>query len=403
MKNVLKNLINKKNIHLDFAATTYVDALVSKKIKPYFKGAFFNPSSSYLDGQSIKKEIVQNRNSIARFFQVKENEVIFTQGGTESANLALLGFAKSILRQVDFTPHMIFSNLEHPAVSECISVLKEMGIVIDTLCVNESGIVDIKELEKLLKKETVLVGIIFVSSELGVIQPFSKITRTLKRFKNEMHRSFSEYPYLYTDASQAILTQNISLSGLGIDMMTVDGSKIYAPKMTGMLIKKQYVEIEPIMYGGGQEYGIRPGTENPATSKALSIACEIISKRQSDDVYHFQRLKTYFIKQLDISTIPYSINSEISLCVPNILNICIEGLNSDFAVIQMDELGVNCASATACASNKGIPISQSVIALGKKGCETSSLRFSFGRTTTTRQIKKAVKILMKVCQKQKIV
>ncbi len=403
MNSFLNRFINKRNIHLDFASTTPVDNNVLKAMQPFFSDAFFNPSSSYNDALKVKKSIKQFRSNIASFFQSKENEVIFTQGGTESNNLAIIGLAKYAIENSKFTPHMIFSSIEHPAVSECVTELEKMGIKIDIVSVTEKGIIDIQKLEKLITTETVLISAILVSNEIGTIEPIHKISSVVKKFKNKNHRIFNDYPYIHTDASQAVLTQEVGISKLGVDMVSIDGSKIYAPKMSGLLIKKQYVQIKPLLVGGGQESGLRSGTEHTASIAAISTALEIISKLKDADIQKFTKLKKVFVNELDKNKIPYKINGSVENSVPNILNICIEKLNSDFAVIQMDELGVNCSAMTACASAKGIPKSDVLIALGKPECVQSSLRFSFGRSTTSSEIKRAVKILKIVCEKQKLV
>lgn len=403
MKSFLNRFINKRNIHLDFAATTPVDVFVYKAMQPFFTDMFFNPSSSYNDAVFVKKEIKKFRLNIASFFQCKENEVIFTQGGTESNNLAIIGFAKYILKTLDFTPHMIFSSIEHPAVTECISELQKMGVDVDTVDVTEKGIVNIQQLEKLISEKTVLISVILVSNEVGTIEPIHKVSSLVKKFKNKMHRSFSDYPYIHTDASQAVLTQEVGISKLGVDMISVDGSKIYAPKMSGLLIKKQYVSIEPLIFGGGQEFGLRSGTENTSSIAGLSTALDLVTKYRKKDIKKFIQLKEFFIQELNKSNIPYQLNGNLENSVPHILNICIPKLDSDFAIIQLDELGINCSAMTACASSKGIPKSDVLIALGKPECAQSSLRFSFGRTTTGFEIKKTVKLLKMVCKKQKVV
>lgn len=402
MNSFLNRFINKKNIHLDFAATTPVAPFVYKKMKRFFSQEFFNPSSSYTDAENVKKEISKSRSVVARFFQAKENEVVFTQGGTESNNLALVGFAKQVLETEDFVPHMIFSSIEHPAVSECIIELQKLGVEVETVPVTQNGKIKLESLEKMINERTVLVSVILVSNELGTIEPIHKVSSIVKKYKNKMHRAFSEYPYVHTDASQAILTQNATLSRLGVDMISIDGSKIYAPKMSGVLIKKHFIKMKPLVFGGGQEFGLRSGTEHTASIIGLSTALELITFQKEKDIKHFSNLKQLFIKELDSQKIPYTINGNLKESVHNILNICIEGLDSDYAVIQMDELGINCSAMTACASAKGIPKSDVLIALGKSGCEKSSLRFSFGRKTKPIEIKKAVQKLKIVCQKQKV-
>lgn len=401
MKSFLHTVINRKQVHLDFAATTPVSKEVQKAIEPFWSKYFYNPSASYKAGQDVKKIIKKARGNIAGYFGVKDSEVIFTQGGSESITLALVGFIKSIKGKVDFAPHVLVSAIEHPAVKECIEYVKTLGVIVEYIPVFKNGSIDVQTFEKMLRPETVLITIIGASNETGVIQPVHKISSIVKKYKNSLTRTQTQYPFVHSDISQMVLTQYVSISKLGVDMLTVDGSKIYAPKMTGLLIKKHYVELEAIVYGGGQEFGLRAGTESLATSVGLNTALSLIDKRREKDVKHFKVLKEFFIKQLDKKSISYEINGSGEI-LPNILNICIRGLDSDFAVIQMDEYGVNCAAMTSCAGSKGVLKSDILLAMGKEECAGSSLRFSFGRTTIKKDIMKTIKILEKVCKLQKI-
>lgn len=400
LNNLKKRIMHRKNIHLDYASTTPVAPEVVRAMRPYLTERFFNPSSSYRDAQGVKKEIRVHRVEIARMFQAKDSEVVFTQGGTESNNLAILGLARHAAQHFDFKPHMIFSEIEHPAVSECIPVLKKMGIDIDIVRVSEKGVLDLRDLEKKLTERTILVSVIMVSNEIGTIQPIHKVSSLIKRYKNKLKRPFTEYPFIHTDASQAMLTGEVGISKLGVDMISIDGSKIYAPKMTGLLIRKQHVSLEPLIYGGGQEFGLRPGTENAAGIVGLSTALALTRERKDRDVAHFEKLRAVFLDELSKSEITYELNGEGSVHVPHIVNVCIPRLNSDFAVIQLDELGVNCSAMTACASAKGVPKSQVIEAIGRPECAASSLRFSFGRNTVAGEIRKTVKILLDVCRRQ---
>jgi cysteine desulfurase len=402
MKSFLNNFINRKKVHLDFAATTPVALEVVKAMKPYWNTNFYNPSASYGAGQSVKKIIKRSRIEIARIMQTKENEIIFTQGATESINLALTGLVRQVLKTQTFIPHVIVSSIEHPAVSECVSYFKTLGVEVSYIPVHAKGTIDIQAFEKLLNERTILVSVIGASNETGVVQPIQKISSIVKKFKNSHKRTFMQYPFVHSDVSQLVNTHDVAVTKLGVDMLTIDGSKIYAPKMSGILIKKQYVELQPLVYGGGQEFGLRSGTESVSNIVGFQMALSLIQKRIAKDVQHFNSLKEFFIQKLSSTNIQYEINGE-GESVPNILNICIKGLNSDFAVIQMDEYGVECAAMTSCAGSKGALKSEILTAMHKEDCAGSSLRFSFGRSTTKKDIVKALEALYKVCKAQKVV
>lgn len=402
MKSFLNNFINRKKVHLDFAATTPVAVEVLRAMKPYWNVNFHNPSASYGAGQSIKKIIKHARGEIAKLMQTKESEIIFTQGATESINLALTGLVHYVLKTQTFVPHIIVSSIEHPAVSECVSYLKTLGVEVSYIPVHKKGTIDIQAFEKILNERTILVSVIGASNETGVVQSIQKISSIVKKFKNSHKRTFMEYPFVHSDVSQLVNTHDVAVTKLGVDMLTIDGSKIYAPKMSGILVKKQYVELQPMMYGGGQEFGLRSGTESVAHIVGLQTALSLVEKRREKDVKYFNSLKEFFIQKLSSTNIPYEINGEGEI-VPHIFNICIRGLNSDFAVIQMDEYGVECAAMTSCAGSKGALKSEILTAMHKEDCAGSSLRFSFGRSTTRKDITKAVESLCKVCKAQKVV
>lgn len=402
MKSIFNRFKKIKSVYLDFASTTPVDNRVLKAMSPYWSTYFFNPSASYTNAQNIKKIIKESRIAIASHIGVKESEVIFTQGGTESINIALIGCFKKIQKDNIANPHILISSIEHPAVTECIEYLKSLGAEVEKIPVNKKGVIDTQEFEKMLKPETVLVSVISASNETGVVQPIHKLSSSIKKFKNSLGRTFENYPYIHTDASQLTLTGNISISKLGVDMITIDGSKIYAPKMSGVLIKKQYVELEPIMFGGGQEKGLRPGTESVVHIVGITKAINLVYQNHTQYNKKFSAFKNYFIQLLDTSKIPYEINGEGEM-LPHILNICIKSLQSDFAVIQMDEYGIECAAMTSCAGSKGALVSEVLNAMDKSECAGSSLRFSFGLTTSKSDIKKAVHALQKVCIDQKVV
>lgn len=378
-----------KNIHLDFAATTPVDKKVLKKMLKFFNKNFFNPSSIYLNGKEIKEIIDSYREKIAKKLQIKSTEIIFTNGGTESINIAILGIAKK-------GGHIISTKIEHPAVLETLKEAERLGCEITFLSVDEEGLISIEDLKKNLKEETKLVTISYASNETGTIQQIRNVGVEIKKFKEKIKRSENDSPYFHSDASQAGLTLDINVDKLKVDMMTLDGSKIYGPKATGCLIKKRYVELQPIIFGGGQEQGIRPGTENVSGIIGFCEALILTFERKEKDRKHFENLQKYFYEKIRKEIPEAQINGSIKNRLSNNINICIPKINSEFAVINMDEIGINCSPMTACKSMKGNGQSYAIEALGKKECAGSSIRFSFGRETKKGDIDKAVKVLREV-------
>ncbi|MFT5180109.1 MAG: cysteine desulfurase, partial [Candidatus Paceibacteria bacterium] len=250
---------------------------------------------------------------------------------------------------------------------------------------NEEGLVDINQLENSLKENTVLVSIMYANNEIGTVQPIGKIGRIVKKFKG-----MKEYPYFHTDASQAPNYLDCVVDRLGVDLMTLDGSKIYGPKGVGCLYKKHNVDISSIIIGGGQEKGLRAGTENVAGIVGFAKALEIAGKLREKESARLKELQKYFFDNTD-----YEVNGSMEHRLPNNINICVKGLDAEFEVIKLDEKGVACSFMTACKNLEDDSDSYVITALGKKECAGSSLRFSMGRGTTKDEIKEVINILSK--------
>ena len=381
----------KKNIHLDYASTTPVDKKVMKKMKKYLSESFYNPSSIYLDSKKVKQDIEKYRSKISKKLQIKPTEIIFTNGGTESINMAILGIAKSFEK-----PHIISTVVEHPAVLDSLEEVKRLGGEVTLLEVNEEGLVSVEDLKKELKENTVLITIGYAMNEFGAIQPIRKIGVEINKYKETLKRNEDSFPYFHSDAAQAGLTLDLNVDKLKVDLMTLDGSKIYGPKATGCLIKKRYVEITPMIFGGGQEQSLRPGTENVSGIVGFCEALFLTFDRRDKDSENFKELQNYMKEKIEKEIPEADFNGSLKNRLLNNINICIPGINSEFAVIMMDELGVNCSPMTACKSLRGNGQSYAIEALGKKDCAGSSIRFSFGRETTKKDIDQAIKALRKV-------
>lgn len=375
-----------KNIHLDFASTTPVDKNVLKQMLKFQSENFFNPSSIYFEAKKVKEKLEEYRTKIAKKLQVKNTEIIFTNGGTESINIAILGIAKK-------GGHIISTKTEHPAVLENLKEAERLGCEVTLLNVNEEGLISIQDLKSNLKEDTKLVTISYANTETGVIQPIRKIAVEIQKYKEALEIDSDSFPYFHTDASQAGLTLDLNVDKLKVDMMTLDGSKIYGPKATGCLIKKRYVELDPIIFGGGQEQGIRPGTENVSGIIGFCEALILTFDKKEKDKRHFEKLQIYMKSKIEKEIPEADFNGSLKNRLLNNLNICIPKINSEFAVIAMDENGINCSAMTACKSMRGNGQSYTIEALGKKDCAGSSIRFSFGRETTKKEIDKAVKVL----------
>jgi cysteine desulfurase len=397
-----------KRVFLDYASTTPIDKDILKKISKILKRDFYNASAFYSEAMKVSSILVSSREKVATLAGAKPDEVIFTGSGTEADNLALFGVLKAIKKNksgfFDFwdnkTPHIITTKIEHPAILEaCVELEKTGTAEITYLPVLENGRIDTSKLQKYFKPETILVSIILANNEIGVIQSVRNINSEIKKYKKSINRSFNEPPFLHTDASQAPSFLNINIDTLGAQLMTLDSSKFYGPKGVGCLIRKNHVPLDRILFGGGQEGGFRPGTENVPMIHGFAEALEKAQVNREKNSEKISKLQSYFIEQIEkelISVVPeIKINGSIKNRLPNNINICVPGLNSEFAVIQLDEIGVACSAMTACKTSSETAQSHVIDALGYN-CGTSSLRFTMGKKTNKGDIDFTIKALKKI-------
>ncbi len=285
--------MQKKIIYLDNAATTPVKAEVIKAMKPYWNGNFGNSGSITKQGVKAKLAVESSRKIIAGYLKARPQEIIFTSGGTESNNLAIFGLVNSIINSPSTKLgisqitdlHFITSNIEHSSVSKCFKELERRGAKVDYLEVNSKGFVNPRDLRKLIKPNTVLVSLGYANNEIGTIQPIREIMKEIRHARKSKKNSpensedFSvrifSFPFFHTDASQAGLYCNLNINELGVDFLTLDAQKIYGPKGIGILFKKADIEISPIIFGGGQENGLRSGTENVPLIVGMARAIEL--------------------------------------------------------------------------------------------------------------------------------
>ncbi|HMO78661.1 MAG TPA: cysteine desulfurase family protein [Candidatus Paceibacterota bacterium] len=387
-------------VFLDYASTTPVDKKVVKEMLPYFSDKFYNASSLYEEGILNRKVIDNCREKIAKIVQSKSAEVIFTAGGTESANLAIIGVARAIKKKLiknnlDFKPHILVSNIEHVAVLESCKYLETEGFDVEYLKVNDKGIFDENLVYSKIRKETILISVMFANNEIGTIFPIRKISVAISKYKKNNNKSKFDYPYLHTDASQAPNYLNININQIAVDLMTLDGSKIYGPKGCGVLVKRSFVPIESIIYGGSHEFGIRPGTENLPLIVGFTKALEICVEKREQEFERLFILQKYFFEQIQNKFSETKINGDLKNRLPNNVNFCIPNLNAEFAVIQLAELGICCASTTSC-KNLSSETSSYVIESINPGCQKSSLRFTMGRKTVKKHIDFTIQAIQKI-------
>ncbi len=369
--------MKRRSIYLDHAATTPCDKRVVNKMLPYFDDSFGNPSGIYKISREAKFAIDQAREVIARFLGCIVDEVLFTNGGTESDNMAILGYARKCKKG-----HIITSKIEHSAVLNSCRQLEKEGFDITYLPVDKNGLVSAKQVGEALKPETILVSIMYANNEIGTIEPVEEIAKRIKEYRTSKK---SLNPIFHTDACQATQYLEMNVEKLGVDMLTFNGSKIYGPKGIGVLFVKNGVKIDPILFGGEQEKGIRPGTENVPAIVGLGEAVRLIDKKSG---LKEQELRDTMIEKL-LKIENSELNGDKAKRLPNNINVAFYGIEGESAILYLDEVGIACSAGSACLS-KTLEPSHVILALGKgREAAHSSLRFTIGRSTSRKDIEDA--------------
>ncbi|OGD85692.1 cysteine desulfurase NifS [Candidatus Curtissbacteria bacterium RBG_16_39_7] len=376
----------KRKIYLDYAATTPVDPEVQKAMRPYFSRDFGNASSLHHFGQKAKEALEQSRDVIAKTIGAESEEIIFTSSATESANLALKGIT---FANRDKGNHIIISSIEHDCVLNTALWLKKQGFEITQIPVDKYGLVDPKEVEKAVKKETVLVSVIWANNEIGTIQPIAEIGKICR--KNNV--------YFHTDAAQAFGKVPINVVGTDVDLLTASAHKIYGPKGAAFLFVRKGVNIDPILHGGGQEFGLRSSTENLPAIVGFAKATEITSREMKSENKRLLKLQDWIITQL-LKKVPDSyLNGHSEKRVPNITNLRFAFVEGESIMMELDWYGIAVSTGSACSSPKLEP-SHVLLALGLRPEEIhGSIRISLGRWTTKEEVDYLIEVLPKVVSK----
>jgi cysteine desulfurase len=397
---------NQNRIYLDHASLTPMDPRVKKVMMEAIDEYPANPSSLYKEGVKAKKALYDARVSIGQFFSVQPDEVVFTSGGTESNHLAFHGVLDECLAASDSAkPHFVISTIEHPSIVEIALDLTSRGYDVSFVPVNKDGIVDPKDVKKALRPETVLVSIMYANNEIGTLQPIKDIAREIRHYKKGLDRGAAEYPYFHTDACQAVLFEDMRISTLGVDLVSVDGGKIYGPRGIGALIRRRHVALAPVMVGGSQENGLRAGTENLPAIIGLKHALDIAHSERDEMTTKMGRFREsmhdLLFARLGTFIPNMSLNGHPSDRLPNNLNICFPNMDAEFLVLRLDALGIALSSVTSCRANDEDSSSYVIEALGKNDpCAGSSLRITFGRFTTTEDVATAIEGIVQAVKEQ---
>lgn len=380
----------KKRIYLDYASATFVRPEVKKVMEPYFGEIYGNASAIHAEGVQARNAIEAARESLARMLHIRTAGIVFTASGTESNNLAIFGtIAHHYAQGVAYADMEIVSTaVEHASIAEALSLVATWGVTVIYVTLDESGIIDAQSLKESLSEKTILVTFAYVNSEIGTIQPVGKLSRIVRAHEKE----FSTKIIVHVDAAQAPLWLPCTLDTLLVDALSLDAGKCYGPKGIGVLAFKHGVSFSPHLYGGGQEGGLRPGTENTpliiGAVKALVMAqADCVSRSES-----VMKLRDSFIKELELIE-GVVLNGHRTERVANNVNISIPGIDSEFAVISLDEKGIACATKSACGGARGDGSAVVLSVSGDTARALSTLRFSLGEDTTSKELFVTAKIL----------
>ncbi len=375
------SIFNKKakRVYLDNAGATKVGDL-AKRVLVESLDLYGNPSAIHQEGDRASQALQKARNSIATIINAHSYEVTFVGTGTESCNLAILGVAQAV--QGIEKPHIITSVIEHPAVLEPIRNLERKGKAkVTYLPVYENGIVKVKDIREALTEDTVLVSIMYANNEIGTIQPVKEIGRAIDEWKRERNRTFTSYPYFHTDACQAGNYLNLDVLRLKCHFMSVNSSKVYGPKGTAMLYKREGIKIEPTLYGGGQERELRSGTEAVALASSFATALKESQDSKDKESERLIELRDFFFEKLLTEIPDATIYGDKRDRLPNNINIRIPGIPSDEMILRLDAKGFAVSHKSACASQEtdGSYVVQSLGATLEESLE--NVRITLGRDT----------------------
>ena len=389
----------KKLIYLDHAATTPLSLEVKTAMEPFWSENFGNPSSIYQLGIRAKSALSQARQKIAKILGAKETEIIFTAGGTESANLAILGLSRAIQKTLKKPGHIITTKIEHPAVLNAVLALKKEGFAISVLPVDKHGLVSLEKIKKTVKPETFLISVMYANNEIGTIEQIIEIGKLLKKINQKRKADGLSRIYFHTDACQAAGYLDIKVDKLGVDLLTFNGSKIYGPKGSAVLYIRNGVSLKPLIFGGGQENGLRSGTENVPAYIGLAKALELVQKNKNEEIQRLNKLSQKLIDGILKSISKTFLNGHPQKRLPNNVNITILDIEGEALLLYLDHYGICASTGSACHSQNLQP-SHVLQAIGlPREIIHGSLRLTLGQKTTNKDIDYVLKVLPDIVKK----
>ncbi len=376
-----------ERIYLDHAATTPVHPDVMKAVMATMETNFGNPSSIHSYGREARKQLNEARARLAASIHAKDNEIIFTSGGTEADNYAIIGTA---LARKQKGKHMITTEIEHHAVLHTFNTLEKQGFEVTYLPVDETGRINIENLRDALREDTILVSVMFGNNEVGAVQDVQGIGELL-----EGHQA-----YFHTDAVQAYGAIAIDVKELKVDMLSVSSHKINGPNGVGFLYCREGVQLHPIMFGGEQERKRRAGTENLPGIAGFAEASKIAEEKLAERQETYKMFRVAMLNIFSEGNISFDVNGTMEHTLPHILNVSFPGTNVEAMLVNLDLAGIAASSGSACTAGSIDP-SHVLVSMYGKGHEktTNSIRFSFGLYNTVEDIEKAAHETVKIVKR----
>ncbi len=382
-----------KRIYLDYAALTPLDEQVAAAMMEA-QGLFANPSSLYYEGREARVAYEAAKKQIGMVLGARADEIVLTSGATESDNLAILG---AVRPHIALGAHIVTIRTEHKSVLEPIAQLEQDGAKVSYVRTDQEGRISLADLESAIGDSTVLVSISYASSEIGTIQPLAKVGQLIKKIKKNRVEKGSATPLLlHSDCSAVAGLLPLSPARLSIDLMTLNSSKFYGPHGSGILYVKSGSGLGPMFFGGGQQNGLRPGTEDIASAIGAAKALELADSMRAEEVHRLTLLRDKIIKELTTLPLDVVLNGSVEHRLANNISLSFAGLNGEDMVARFDAAGVSVSTGAACSAADEAP-SHTILALGRSEDQAQgSLRITLGKQTTSEEADEFIRIAKRI-------
>lgn len=396
-----KKASRRQQVYLDYAAATPLDWGVAQLMRHYETEQFYNPSALYQPARAVRHEIEQARERVLESVGARHQRLVFTSGSTEANHLAIGGLLRAAKQQGIAYPEIVIAATEHPSVRRFAEQMEREGMaVLRMLPVNQEGVVEVSKLREVLNDSTVAVSVHLVNNEIGIRQPMVDLVKIVRRHRKETK---AQWPYVHTDAVQATLYEDLNFLKLGVDAMTISSQKVYGPKGAAVLVTKKNLPVCGLA-GGGQEGGLRSGTENVPAIVGGSYAIERAQQGALDEYRRLGELRGWFVDEV-LHWIPEVIvhQGPETVQFPHIVNMTFPGIDGELMVIELAERGVMCSARAACSLDADsshvleamyLETSQADQVLG-----AGSVRFSFGKSTDRSNLEYAIQQIQEVWHK----